>query len=52
MHELGTMKWGVTIFVQFFSLCYIKVSILNGLLFIVLCDELIAGSGQQHDSRE
>ena len=33
-------------------LYHIKVSILNGLLFIVLCDDLIAGSGQQHDSRE
>jgi hypothetical protein len=27
------------------------MSILNGLLFIVLCSELIAGSGE-HDSRE
>jgi len=31
---------------------HIKMSILNGLLFIILCDELIAGSGEQHDSRE
>jgi hypothetical protein len=31
---------------------HIKISILNGLLFIVLCDELIAGSGEQHDGRE
>jgi hypothetical protein len=28
------------------------MSFVNGLLFIVLCGELIAGSGAQYDSRE
>jgi len=48
-HEMGCYNFCTILPVMVYR---IKMSILNGLFFLVLCDELIAGSGEQHDSRE
>lgn len=48
-HEMGCYNFGTILPIMVY---HIKMSNLNWLLCIVLCDELIASSGEQHDSRE